>query len=192
MNGNFKPPPIFVISLPRSVERREAISARLKNLGLHSTFFDAIDGADFYTDARYFNAEKCKAHEKRIMNAGEVGCALSHIGVYKKIEEQKLPFALVLEDDALISGDLPRVLRELEPHIKPNDFITIEHCDIYCRFKQQTLFAEYRLVKPLLSNTDLWDNRADILLRARRRKKSRASTFPFSFPRIVGAYTKTE
>ena len=33
------------------------------------------------------------------MNKGEIGCALSHINLYKKIVSDKLSYAIILEDD---------------------------------------------------------------------------------------------
>jgi glycosyl transferase family 25 len=48
------------------------------------------------------------------LTPGVIGCALSHLKIYKKIVDENIPLALVLEDDALPRSDLATVLADLE------------------------------------------------------------------------------
>ena len=45
---------------------------------------------------------------------GEVGCALSHLKIYKKMIDEDIPFACILEDDANPHDNLLEVLRFIE------------------------------------------------------------------------------
>jgi glycosyl transferase family 25 len=99
--------PVFVVSMTNAVDRREAIS---KQLGGHKgcwRFFDAIvpgetAGTSWSLDAGARSAKVLG----RYMTRGEFGCALSHLQVYSAIANGKHDAAIVLEDDALVSGDL--------------------------------------------------------------------------------------
>lgn len=107
-------PPIFIVSLAQSTDRREKISERLDALGLDYKFFDAIDGAtlDIATLPDY-EGRKRRLFFGRDMSAGEIGCLLSHRAIYSHLVEQNIPAAVVLEDDSLLEDDLPEVLPAL-------------------------------------------------------------------------------
>ncbi|MGV6478762.1 glycosyltransferase family 25 protein [Pantoea agglomerans] len=101
---------IFVINLARSTERRASIERQLDELKLDYEIIEAVDGSQLsYADIK---------RETRPLNyalsCGEVGCALSHINVYKKISAENIPFALILEDDALVSSVTIGALNEIE------------------------------------------------------------------------------
>jgi glycosyl transferase, family 25 len=94
----------YVVNLARSLDRRAHITAELEKTGLHYEIFTAVDGRDLdLSDSSIidpcFNAEV-------VLAAGTIGCALSHIGVYRKIIADELDKALVLEDDITLPADL--------------------------------------------------------------------------------------
>ena len=49
--------------------------------------------------------------ERRPLNGGQIGCALSHYNVLRTIVERQLPWAIVLEDDVAVIEDFPDALR---------------------------------------------------------------------------------
>ncbi len=83
------------------------------------------------------------------MSRGEVGCALSHLGVYRKMLEDGAEFALVLEDDALLGDDLPAVLADLQQHLDPArpDAVLLSHIDKYTRWGTRPLGRDRKLVR---------------------------------------------
>jgi glycosyl transferase family 25 len=96
-------PPIFVVNLERSPERREAITTSLEPLGLEFEFFAAVDGNQLGTeDLSVYSESDAIKTVGRALTLGEIGCYLSHVGVWKEIVARNLPEALVLEDDAEI------------------------------------------------------------------------------------------
>ncbi len=101
-------PPIYVISLARAKERREAMRARLNKLGTPYEFIDAVDGAT--ADAALYESrlrrDKFRRKFGREMMPGEIGCYLSHYNLWRRIADEKIPCSLVLEDDAAWDNDL--------------------------------------------------------------------------------------
>ncbi|MFN4267075.1 MAG: glycosyltransferase family 25 protein [Aquabacterium sp.] len=90
---------VFVISLSRSQCRRMAIAQHLGSLGIDFEFFDAVDG-------RALGREPALSRGARWpLTAGEIGCYLSHVGVWLRVIDEEIPKALVLEDDAVLTPD---------------------------------------------------------------------------------------
>ena len=82
---------IFVINMERSVDRRYAITKKLNSLGLQHEVFNAVDGESL-------SSETMK--NIRSLSRGEAGAALSHLNLYQKIVNEKIDFAIIMEDDA--------------------------------------------------------------------------------------------
>lgn len=94
---------IYIISLANQAERRKNISKQLTLLGLDYEFIDAIK---FENTLGVTDSEVSLSSYGRLLNDGEVGCALSHRNVYNKINNEEIKYALILEDDALIEADI--------------------------------------------------------------------------------------
>lgn len=76
---------VFVINLARSTERRTSIEQHLSRLNLDYEIVEAVDGSQLsYSDIM---------RETRPLNyalsCGEIGCALSHINIYRKMVAKK-------------------------------------------------------------------------------------------------------
>ena len=71
-------------------------------------FLKAIDGRVLSDEERAlrFDYDGSKKVYGRTLNAGEVGCALSHRSVYERVLKGSEPYALVFEDDIAIQHDL--------------------------------------------------------------------------------------
>ena len=95
----------FIIHLHRATKRKENVQTIISNLKLETEVIDAVDGNQLTFDeiSKYFSKRNLyKPNYPFSMNNGEIGCFLSHRAVWKKIVEEKLDSALVLEDDAQI------------------------------------------------------------------------------------------
>ena len=57
----------------------------------------------------------------RKIRSGEIGCTLSHQKCYRKIIENGLPYALILEDDLLDGADFDALTRLLEPLLRTSE-----------------------------------------------------------------------
>lgn len=98
--------PVFVISLTDAGARRAEITRQLDALDIPFSFVDAIDGrnglpADY---EGMVDRPGTLAVMHRSMADAEYACTLSHMSVYRRIVEDGLPGAVILEDDAIVGG----------------------------------------------------------------------------------------
>lgn len=94
---------IFVISLEHDVQKREIIKNKLESFSLDYEFINATYGRDLPSSFKKGLVQSGKL-VKRSFKAtdGEIGCTLSHALGMKKIIEQDLKWACILEDDVEI------------------------------------------------------------------------------------------
>ena len=99
----------YIINLEKSTVRKQYMQELLEPYPfLDVIFIKAIDGRLLSEEERKarFNYAGSNDLYGREMNAGEVGCALSHRKAYNEFLESNEPYALFLEDDISIQRDL--------------------------------------------------------------------------------------
>lgn len=101
--------------MKRSIERRKHITRQLDSIALPWRFWDAVDGKELIleTIAHRNQTHWWRVHRGRIMNQGEIGCYLSHYGVWKHIVREECPVSIVLEDDAVLQNNFETIIRAL-------------------------------------------------------------------------------
>jgi len=102
---------IYVVSLKKSTDRHTVLKERLK--GLNYNLFWGVDGSKqnineleesgLYNHELYNLNRLVKGEPARRLNMGRVGCALSHVNIYKDIIKEKINTALILEDDLIVN-----------------------------------------------------------------------------------------
>lgn len=93
-------PPVFIIGLPGRF-RGERTEQQLADLGLQVSRSDGVLVSDLPTDGEPFvDQESARVLLKRDLTDGEIGCALAHRAVAKRLLESTHDFCVVLEDDA--------------------------------------------------------------------------------------------
>lgn len=98
-------PPLFVLNLARSVERRERMEQQAASLGLGLTFVPAVDGTALAPEQRArVDEEAVRRRYGRPLRAGEIGCYLSHLLVWERLAAGDDACAVVLEDDARLDA----------------------------------------------------------------------------------------
>lgn len=107
---------IFLINLDRDTDRRALMVSQLASLGMDFEIVPAVYGAAMSMEERdrHYNDRKARWRGSRSLTSAEIGCALSHIGVYRAMIDRNITAALILEDDVHLSADLPRFLSEYE------------------------------------------------------------------------------
>jgi len=119
-------PPLFVINLERSSDRRESIAAQLDELCIDFEIFPASDGARLsQNELAQYDEKYVIGQIARPMSPSEVGCYLSHVRIWKKIVEEDISWAVVLEDDVDIHDDLPGILSAVDKIPFRWDFIRL-------------------------------------------------------------------
>lgn len=112
---------IFLINLERSPKRLDQMDKRLKSLSLNYHLVKAIDGKSLTKpEISNWTSWKTRFLLGRVLRPGEIGCYLSHLGVYKNMLNQDYKAAMVLEDDVEIKDELPMFCSCLE--LLPNDW----------------------------------------------------------------------
>lgn len=112
--------PIFIVSLPQS-NRRHDINKKLSKYSFQyeDAIYGKILGEQYLQELN--NHQWIKNNYRRDLTFGEVGCALSHRNIYKKIIDQNIPWAIIFEDDISIKHPFYDVLLNNIDKFNPND-----------------------------------------------------------------------
>ena len=143
--------PVYLINLAWASERRERMEAHLKDVNLSYELVTATDGnfLNEYDNLRY-SMNKNSPYLSRLLTTGERGCSISHRNVYEMILQRNQDYALILEDDAVITNDALTFLRNIKN-------IPIEWNLIYLGYYVHTLGEPF--FKTSLYPISLWKNR---------------------------------
>jgi glycosyl transferase family 25 len=94
-----------------NAERRTHIIEECAKHSLNVEIIDAVIGKEL-SEAEL--REAVFDYGNSGFTKGEIGCALSHLKIYRKIVEEGIDIALVLEDDATLSDNINAALIDIE------------------------------------------------------------------------------
>lgn len=131
----------YVINLAKDKDRKEYMEELLSLCSyLDVEFIEAVYGKELVTSEipMVFDSEKSYKRYGRYCDLGEIGCTLSHRKIYKKIVEQRIDYALILEDDISIKGDLENTLLSLDEYMqqKQTKIVLLSGGYTYCSKKR--------------------------------------------------------
>lgn len=149
---------IFLINLDHRLDRLNFISSQLNKLNLKFEKITAIDGKNLSHPYSIVNYRKFLLNQRRSIVLGEIGCAESHRYIWRKILNENISHALILEDDVNISPEIIAFIKE-EKWIT-YDFINLSEFKPY-NTKKLILDQLHRLsvtIRPLpfQKNRSLW------------------------------------
>lgn len=100
-------PKIFIINLEHCKERRASITKQLDSLGLEYEITNAVDGNILSENIvhKYYSECETRKNINRSLSREEIGCYLSHTNIYRKIVEDNISHAIVLEDDIFLNSN---------------------------------------------------------------------------------------
>jgi glycosyl transferase family 25 len=111
---------IFVINLERAADRRAHMQDLLCALGLKAEFVRAVDGrALSSSDRSQYDSRLARLNYRSEMTDTEIACYLSHYRIYERICREKLPLALILEDDVDIAPNFVTAIDALAAQPNP-------------------------------------------------------------------------
>ena len=111
----------YLINLDRNPERLEFMRGQLDRLGISFERFPAVWGkglSEAERKAGFSRTRSFIAAGKRLSDA-EIGVAMSHVGCYRRMVDAGEPYALVLEDDVVLSDGFCGALSRVEAFISP-------------------------------------------------------------------------
>ncbi len=116
--------PVFYINRESDALRRRSIETELRLAGITAERVCAVNGLDLPEPLlAYFGSDPARSS----LRPGEVGCYASHLKVARLIVDQKLPCALVLEDDARLSKDFVACVKSVLAAV-PADWDIVHLC----------------------------------------------------------------
>lgn len=129
---------VYVISLERAVERRAFMRQQLDKYQLDYEIIDAVDYKQLTEDDFNRLTDVAAVAANQYLTPGAQACALSHVKVFHKIVSDNNKLALVLEDDAIIPGNLNELLSDIEKNIGSDEVISLSY---YHRFEKNTFLS---------------------------------------------------
>lgn len=91
----------YIISDKNNIQRKQHIQKQFKKIGLEPFYFNAIMGKTLSEKEL-----KQATVETNFLTPGEIGCALSHLSLYKQLIESNEQALIIFEDDVFFSDDL--------------------------------------------------------------------------------------
>jgi len=108
--------PIFIINLERRVDRKQKLTANLNSMKIKNyTFIQAVDGRTLQNNisSEYYNKEKAIQVRKEL-SPNEIACSLSHLKIFRKMVEENIPYAIVMEDDCIPNINLHNFIKNFD------------------------------------------------------------------------------
>jgi glycosyl transferase, family 25 len=90
---------IWVLTIPRNMERREFVRKQLA--GLPFEFFEGVDGKTITEGDTRVDLRAAEVLNRRSVRVNELACTMSHLLMFKKIMELGLNRVLIFEDDTV-------------------------------------------------------------------------------------------
>lgn len=104
--------PVFLINLDRQAQRLRLMQAQLAEIGVPVERIRAFDGSNPAEQATAVAAPYAP------LTGGEIGCFESHRRFWRRVVEEDLPGAFVLEDDMALASDFASL--EFPAHVLPS------------------------------------------------------------------------
>lgn len=165
----------YLINLDKNTDRLEHMTKLLKEKGIAFERVSAVYGATLSKEEERerFAAFRSMCAMGRKMSSGEIGCALSHLAIYERVQNP----VCILEDDIEISGDMNAALNACEEFLKvdvPRVVLLSGHCfetnskerfvrvggamctDAYCINKAAAQLI-LKVNRPVVSVADSWN-----------------------------------
>ncbi len=95
--------PIFIIHLNKDTDKLVSITKEMSRHGLKACLFNAINGSKI--SSRHASQQWYDPYTHRSLTYGELGCAMSHYKVWRKIIDENYEKVIILEDDVEILDD---------------------------------------------------------------------------------------
>ena len=137
----------FVINLERSPQRLQRIKSQLDDQRVAFSRLLAVDGVELLDSdvTGLYSFDDPDAHYKQL-NKGEIGCYLSHINAWQAIVDQQLDYAIILEDDVKLTGDINKLFDVVNQMPKDWDYIKMAEHSRKRRVEHRQSFADFERI----------------------------------------------
>ena len=110
---------IYCINLKKSKQRYNTVVQQFNAQNININRFEAVDG---------FNLEKQTLLDKNIIspnlkfNSAVIGCYLSHLKLWNQLKKNNIKYAIIIEDDIILSEGFKENLKNILETQMPSDF----------------------------------------------------------------------
>jgi glycosyl transferase family 25 len=102
------------------------MAKQLEALNLPYERISAVDGKNMHGEKLFDFALRSRVEEwSKLLTSNMVACSLSHYHIYRKIQDDKVDYALILEDDIDMDNNLGMVLQNIEKVLNKTDVFLI-------------------------------------------------------------------
>lgn len=131
---------VFLVNLDRDSDRLVYVDGQLKRLGISYERISAVYGRDLSSDQLIscFSPFRWWCAMGRPASPGEIGCALTHFSIYKRMIADGIDLACVLEDDIQLDRSFMAALGEVQSVAdtsKPQVIMLSDHMGKYSNAK---------------------------------------------------------
>ncbi len=109
-----------IISSSKAPARRKSVEENFAALGLQPNFFEAIMGDEL--SQQELNTV---SQADGLLTLGEIGCALSHLEIYKQLLRSSEPYIFIFEDDARLTREFVRAIPAIQRFMAGQDKPTV-------------------------------------------------------------------
>ena len=106
------------INLPWATERRAAVELQARHLGVDIVFIAAVAGRDLPPDVPEYDKHKRIRTCAYDLTSNEIACTLSHKKALRAFLDSAAEYAVIMEDDALLSEHYKEGLHEIIDHLR--------------------------------------------------------------------------
>jgi len=151
--------PVYVINLRKDVARKQHMESLLNRLGLEAKFVSAFDGRDVRPSDKLglYDHVSSRKNIGRVLTRSEIGCAYSHISIYKEIVSRKNNLSIVFEDDVIEVERFTEILSNLFEVAMGTDVVLLgSHASrnrnkevLVNRWSRDKIFEKYCIARPV-------------------------------------------
>jgi glycosyl transferase family 25 len=141
---------IYIINLDTSIDRLQHVSRNFGYYNIEFNRFAAINGKNISEKERNENTSiLCRTI---LCNYAEIGCALSHIELWRKMIREKIEYMIILEDDVVIDELFVKVIKIIENlNSFSFDFLSLYSENKFGKQKIYHLIDDIFIEKPLFA-----------------------------------------
>lgn len=154
---------VYVINMEKSKTRMEKIDKLLRHENIVYSRFNAIDGSKLtYDEISKISTPLCS----KLCSKSIIGCALSHISIWKETNKYKYNSVLILEDDISFSPNYKENLRKSIEQL-PNDWdILFLGCGGLCSKTETNDLSTiiYRMIQHNINNKKISNDLPNIFI----------------------------
>lgn len=144
--------PVYVVNLPQQAKRRQLMGLQLDTLpqSFRVEFVEAVDGRMLSEDNRREDYEPRHSLKLagRELSQSELGCAMSHRLIYRRMVDRNEPIAVVLEDDVGVARWFPEIVEALIARLDHSESRVVMLTDTFVpSLWKRSLWGNYKIVR---------------------------------------------